>query len=100
MEDCESRPHKAVSFFVVERDKEIQEWREQTMPKAPPGFSGGKLPGRCKTDTRKEEEDEEKEDQERQMRSAVTKGIKASTMGAKMIANQVFFISTQNSGNA
>ena len=28
VEDFESRPHKAVSF-VVERNKEVQEWREQ-----------------------------------------------------------------------
>ena len=28
LEDIESRPHKAVSF-VVERDKEVQEWNEQ-----------------------------------------------------------------------
>ena len=41
VEDFESRPHKAVSF--VERDKEVQEWKEQEKPEAPPGFSGGKL---------------------------------------------------------
>ena len=33
VEDFESRPHKAVSF-VVERDKEVQEWSVQKMPKA------------------------------------------------------------------
>ena len=31
VEDFESRTHKAVSF-VVERDKEVQEWNEQKMP--------------------------------------------------------------------
>ena len=41
----ESRPHKAVTF-VVERGKERQEWNEQKLPKAPPGHSGGRLPGR------------------------------------------------------
>ena len=47
VEDFESRPHKAASF-VVEREKEMQEWNEQKMPKALPGYSGGKLPGRSK----------------------------------------------------
>ena len=45
VEDSESRPHKAVSF-VVERDKEVQEWNEPKMPKALLGYSGGRLPGR------------------------------------------------------
>ena len=40
--DFESRPHKAVSF-VVERDKEIQEWNEQKLPKVLPGYSGRKV---------------------------------------------------------
>ena len=42
IEDFEPRPHKAVTF-VVERGKERQ---EQKLPKALPGHSGGKLPGR------------------------------------------------------
>ena len=33
VEDFELRPHKAVSS-VVERDKEVQEWNGQQMPKA------------------------------------------------------------------
>ena len=45
VEDFESRPHTAVSF-VVEREKEIQEWNEQKLPKVLPGYSGGRLPGR------------------------------------------------------
>ena len=45
VEDFESRPHKAVSF-LVEREKEIQEWNEQKLPKVLPGYSGGRLPGR------------------------------------------------------
>ena len=49
VEDFNSRPHKAVTF-LVERDKEFQVWREQKMPKALPGFSGGKLPGRSKVE--------------------------------------------------
>ena len=66
VEDVESRPHKAASS-VVERDKEIQEWSQQKMPKARPGFSGGKLPGRSKGEKGKEEEDEEEKDQERKI---------------------------------
>ena len=38
MEDFESRPHKTVSFFV-ERDKEVQEWNEQKLPKMLPGYN-------------------------------------------------------------
>ena len=44
VEDFESRPHKAASF-LVERDKETQEWNEQKQPKVLPGYSGGRLPG-------------------------------------------------------
>ena len=79
VEDFESRTHKAV-IFVVERDKEIQEWRGQKMPKAVPGFSGEKLSGSSKAEKGKEEEDEGKEDQKRQMRSDVTKEIVASVL--------------------
>ena len=32
VEDNKSRPHKAV-FFLVEREKEMQEWNEQKLPK-------------------------------------------------------------------
>ena len=32
VEDFESRPHEAVSF-VVERDKDMQEWNEQVARK-------------------------------------------------------------------
>ena len=45
VEDFESRPHIAVSF-VVKREKEMQEWNEQKLPKVFPGFSGGRLSGR------------------------------------------------------
>ena len=37
-----SWPHKAVSF-VIGRDKEVQEWKEQQMPKAVLGFSQGEV---------------------------------------------------------
>ena len=45
VEDFESRPHKAVSF-LVECEKEIQEWNEQKVPKVLPGYSGGRMPSR------------------------------------------------------
>ena len=43
VEDCESRPHKAITF-IVDRGKERQESREQRMPKVLPGYCGGRLP--------------------------------------------------------
>ena len=58
VEDFELRPNKAVSF-VVERDKEVQEWNEQKMPKVLPGYSGGRLSGRSTKRGRDEEEEEE-----------------------------------------
>ena len=54
VEDFESRPYKAVSF-VVERGTERQEWNEQKLPKALPGFSGGRLPGRSTKEKGREE---------------------------------------------
>ena len=50
----------AVSF-AIERDKEVQEWKEQQMPKALLGLSGGKLPGRSRSEKGREEEGEMKE---------------------------------------
>ena len=47
VENFESRPHNAVSF-VVERDKEVQEWNEQKLPGALPDYSGERLPRRSK----------------------------------------------------
>ena len=38
------RPHEALSF-VVRREKEMQEWSEQKLPKVLPGYNGGRLPG-------------------------------------------------------
>ena len=55
VEDFESRPHKAVSF-VVERERKIQEWNEQTLPKVLPGHSGGRVPGRSAKESAREEE--------------------------------------------
>ena len=59
VEDFESRPHKAVSF-VVERDKEIQEWNEQKLPEVLPGYSGRRLPRRSTEEARKEEGEEKR----------------------------------------
>ena len=61
-EDFESRPQKAVTF-VVERGKERQEWNEQKLPNALPGYSGGRLPGRS-TEEKGREEGEEGEEKE------------------------------------
>ena len=48
------KPHNDSTFSV--KKTEIQEWRELNMPKASPGFSGGKLPGK----SRAEEEEKKK----------------------------------------
>ena len=32
--------------FLVESEKEMQEWNEQKLPKALPGYCAGRLPGR------------------------------------------------------
>ena len=58
VEDFESRPHKAVTF-LVQRETEVQVWREQQMPKALPGSCGGKLPGSSTVEEGGEEEEEE-----------------------------------------
>ena len=42
VKDFESRPHKAVSF-VVERDKEVQEWNERFLPAVEEGCQGEAL---------------------------------------------------------
>ena len=70
------RPHKAVSF-VVERDKEVQEWNEQTMPKAVPGYTGGRLPGRNTKERGREEEEEEEDSRERQVRNEIAQEVVA-----------------------
>ena len=77
VEDFASRPRKAITF-LVERDETFQVWREQIMPKALPGFSGGKLPGRSKVEEGKEEEKGEEKGQEKKMDNEVIRGIIAS----------------------
>ena len=78
MEDFESRPQKAVSF-VVEREKEIQEWNEQKLPKVLPGYSGGRLPGRSTEEAGREEEkaDEECRERERSVRKEIVQEVVA-----------------------
>ena len=67
VKDFESRPHKAVSF-VVEREKEIQEWNEQKLPKALPGYSGGRLPGRSTKEKGREEGQVDEGSEQRRIR--------------------------------
>ena len=76
VEDFESGPHEAVSF-VVERDKEVQEWKELKMPKVLPGSSGGKLPGRSTAEKGREEEEEVEESWERQMKKETAEEVVA-----------------------
>ena len=77
VEDFESGSHKAVSF-EIERDKEVQEWNEQKMPKTLPGFSGGKLPGRSTAEKGREEEEEYEGSRKMQLRKEIAKEVIAS----------------------
>ena len=45
---------------MVERGKERQDWNEQKLPKALPGYSGGRLPGRSTEEKGREEGEEGK----------------------------------------
>ena len=70
VEDFGLRPHKAVSF-VVERDKEVQEWNEQKLPKPLPRYSGG----RSTKEKGREEEEEEEDSRERQVRNEIVQEV-------------------------
>ena len=72
IEDFESRPHKAVTF-VVERGKERQEWNEQELPKALPGQSGGRLPGRSMEEKGRKEGEEDEGSGEARVRNEIIK---------------------------
>ena len=74
MEDFESRPRKAITL-LVDRDKEIQEGRELKMPRALPGFNGGKMAGRSKAEG---EEVSEEEDEVWQVEKEVMKAVLAA----------------------
>ena len=75
-EDNMSRQHKAVSF-VVERDKEIQEWNEQKLPEVLPGYSGGRLPGRNTKERCREEGEVDEGGEERRIRSQIFQEVVA-----------------------
>ena len=74
IEDFESRPHKAVTF-VVERGKERQEWNEQQLPKALPGYSGGRLPERNTEEKGRKEGEEDEGSEERRVRNEIIKEV-------------------------
>ena len=74
VEDFESRPHEAVSF-VIERDKEVQEWKQQAMPKALLGFSGGKLAGRGTAEKGREEDEEDEGSRKMQMKKEIAQEV-------------------------
>ena len=48
--------------FIVERQKEMQEWNEQKMPKTLSGYSGSRLPG---SSTREKDREELEPDDDR-----------------------------------
>ena len=77
VEDVESRPHRAVPF-VVEREKEVQEWNEQKLPKVLPGFCGGRLPGRSSEEKGREGGEPDDGREERKFRSEITQEVVAS----------------------
>ena len=78
VENFESRPHNAVSF-VVERDKEVQEWNEQKLPGALPDYSGGRLPGRSTKEKGREEQDSREKQVRNEVDQEVVAGIKKKT---------------------
>ena len=91
MEDFESRPHQAVTF-VVERGKERQEWNERKLPKAPPGYSGGRLPGRSMEEEGRGEGEEGKESEDRRVSNEIIKEV------IKGIQKMAFEESCKNEG--
>ena len=76
LQDFESGPHKAVSF-LVEREKQIQEWNEQKLPKVLPGYSGRRLPGRSTKEAGKEKGKEKEKDEngEGRIRNAIAQQV-------------------------
>ena len=82
IEDFESRPHKAVTF-AVERGKERQEWNVQTLSKALPGYSGGRLPGRSAEEKGRDEGEEGEGSGERQVRNEIIEEVIRRTQEKK-----------------
>ena len=72
------RPHKAVTF-VVERGKERQEWNEQILPKALPGYSGGRLPGKSTEEKGRDKEEEGEGSEQRQGKNEIIEGVITSS---------------------
>ena len=68
------------SLLLQKETKRSRNGGNKKCPKALPGFSEGRLPGRRKAEEGRGEEDEEEENRERQMRSEVTKEVVASVM--------------------
>ena len=65
-------------FFVAEREKEIQEWHEQKLPKVLLGCCGGRLPGRNTKEKGREEEESDEGREERKNRSDIAQEVVAS----------------------
>ena len=64
IQDFQSRPHKSVCC-MIKIGQARQEWNEQKLPKALPGHSGGRLPGRSMDETCREEGEEGEESEQR-----------------------------------
>ena len=73
VEDFELRSLKVVSS-VVRREKEIQEWNKQKLPKVLPGFNGGRLPGRSTKEKGRDEGEVDEDSGERRIRSRSRSG--------------------------
>ena len=72
VEDFESKTHKAVTFVV---GKGKQEWNEQKLPKALPGYSGGRLPGRSTEEKGREEGEECEGSKQRQKKNEIIEEV-------------------------
>ena len=79
VEDFESRPHKSVPF-VIERGKEMQEWNEHKLPKVPPGYSGGRLPGRSTKEKGRVEGEVDEGGEERRIWGQIVKEVAAGIL--------------------
>ena len=84
VEDFESKPHKAVSF-VVEREKEMQEWNEQKMPNVLPVYSGGRLPGRRTKEKGSAEVEVDEDSEEKLGTKSLKKWLGASRRQVRMM---------------
>ena len=62
---------------MVEREKEMQEWNEQKLPKVLLGYRGGRLPGRSTKEKGREEGDVDENSEERQIRNEIAQEVVA-----------------------